>query len=51
MAASADDSAAVLGAEVMVEAMAVVEATGLMGVKLKTRSGFLSPNRAAWLKT
>ena len=30
---------------------AVVEAEGLLAVKLKTRSGSLSPSWAAWLRT
>jgi hypothetical protein len=43
--ATAEDSAAVLGAA------AVVVAAGLAEVKLKTRSGSPSPSWAAWLRT
>ncbi len=50
-AASAEDSAAVLGAVVVAEAVAVVEAAGLVEVKLKTRSGSPSPSWAVWLRT
>ena len=49
--ATAEDSAAVLGAVVVAEAVAVVEAAGLVEVKLKTRSGSPSPSWAAWLRT
>jgi hypothetical protein len=42
-----------LGAPVVAEimAMAVAEAVGLLEVKLKTRSGSLSPSWTAWLRT
>lgn len=40
----------VLGAAVVAEAVAVVEAAGLAEVKLKTRSGSLSPSWATWFK-
>ena len=38
-------------AVVLVDAVMVVEAAGLVEVKLKTRSGSLSPSWAAWLRT
>jgi hypothetical protein len=44
-----EDLAAVLGATVVVEAVAMVEAAGLVEVKLKIRSGSPSPSWAAWL--
>lgn len=49
-AASKEDSAAVLGATV-VEAMAMVEAIGLVKVKSKTRNGSPSSSWADRLKT
>jgi hypothetical protein len=49
--ASTEDPAAVLGAVVVVKVVAVVEAAGLVEVKLKTRSRSLSPSWAAWLRT
>lgn len=41
----------VLGATVVVEAMALVEASGLLEIKPKTRIESLSPSWAARLRT
>lgn len=49
--ASVEDLAVVVGVMVMIEAMALVGAVGLMEVNLKTRSRCLSPGWTTGLRT